>query len=45
MYELCKAPRDLYRIIGKALERGSLLGCSIDVSAEHTGSLPRHTDR
>uniref|UniRef100_A0AAX7THJ8 Calpain catalytic domain-containing protein n=1 Tax=Astatotilapia calliptera TaxID=8154 RepID=A0AAX7THJ8_ASTCA len=35
MYELRRAPRDLYRIIGKALERGSLLGCSIDVSAEH----------
>uniref|UniRef100_A0AAY4A1J1 Uncharacterized protein n=1 Tax=Denticeps clupeoides TaxID=299321 RepID=A0AAY4A1J1_9TELE len=33
MYELSKAPRDLHRIIGKALERGSLLGCSIDVSA------------
>lgn len=31
-YELRKAPKDLYRIIGKALERGSLLGCSIDVS-------------
>uniref|UniRef100_A0A4W5LT24 Uncharacterized protein n=1 Tax=Hucho hucho TaxID=62062 RepID=A0A4W5LT24_9TELE len=30
-YELRKAPKDLYRIIGKALERGSLLGCSIDV--------------
>uniref|UniRef100_A0A669DEQ0 Calpain 1, (mu/I) large subunit a n=1 Tax=Oreochromis niloticus TaxID=8128 RepID=A0A669DEQ0_ORENI len=35
MYELRRAPRDLYRIIGKALERGSLLGCSIDVSAEY----------
>uniref|UniRef100_A0A671YNL2 Calpain 1, (mu/I) large subunit a n=1 Tax=Sparus aurata TaxID=8175 RepID=A0A671YNL2_SPAAU len=33
MYELRSAPRDLYRIISKALERGSLLGCSIDVSA------------
>lgn len=30
-YELSKAPKDLYRIISKALERGSLLGCSIDV--------------
>lgn len=33
MYELSKPPRDLYRIIAKALDRGSLLGCSIDVSA------------
>uniref|UniRef100_A0A673BGG5 Calpain 1, (mu/I) large subunit a n=1 Tax=Sphaeramia orbicularis TaxID=375764 RepID=A0A673BGG5_9TELE len=32
MYELRRAPKDLYRIIGKALDRGSLLGCSIDVS-------------
>lgn len=32
MYELKKAPKDLHRIINKALERGSLLGCSIDVS-------------
>uniref|UniRef100_A0A669D8K7 Calpain 1, (mu/I) large subunit a n=1 Tax=Oreochromis niloticus TaxID=8128 RepID=A0A669D8K7_ORENI len=33
MYELRRAPRDLYRIIGKALERGSLLGCSIDITS------------
>lgn len=44
MYELRKAPRDLYRIIGKALERGSLLGCSIDVSAELIGTPSRHAD-
>lgn len=36
MYELRSAPRDLHRIISKALDRGSLLGCSIDVSTEHT---------
>uniref|UniRef100_A0A8C9ZG08 Calpain 1, (mu/I) large subunit a n=1 Tax=Sander lucioperca TaxID=283035 RepID=A0A8C9ZG08_SANLU len=33
MYELRKAPKDLHRIIGKALERGSLLGCSIDITS------------
>lgn len=44
MYELRKAPKGLCRIIGKALERGSLLGCSIDVSAELTGMPPRCTE-
>ncbi|RXM33659.1 Calpain-1 catalytic subunit [Acipenser ruthenus] len=33
MYELRQAPRDLYKIIQKALERGSLLGCSIDITS------------
>uniref|UniRef100_A0A8C2PUR8 Calpain 1, (mu/I) large subunit b n=1 Tax=Cyprinus carpio TaxID=7962 RepID=A0A8C2PUR8_CYPCA len=33
MYELRQAPKDLHRIIAKALERGSLLGCSIDITS------------
>ncbi|XP_029305864.1 calpain-1 catalytic subunit-like isoform X2 [Cottoperca gobio] len=33
MYELRSAPKDLHRIIAKALERGSLLGCSIDITS------------
>uniref|UniRef100_A0A3Q3GA79 Calpain 1, (mu/I) large subunit a n=1 Tax=Labrus bergylta TaxID=56723 RepID=A0A3Q3GA79_9LABR len=33
MYELRSAPRDLHRIIAKALDRGSLLGCSIDITS------------
>ncbi|CAM5154818.1 unnamed protein product [Natator depressus] len=32
-YELRKPPSDLYQIILKALERGSLLGCSIDITS------------
>lgn len=32
MYDLKRAPRNMGHIIRKALERGSLLGCSIDVS-------------
>lgn len=31
-YELKEAPKELYKIMKKALERGSLMGCSIDVS-------------
>uniref|UniRef100_A0A8C9SH07 Calpain-1 catalytic subunit n=1 Tax=Scleropages formosus TaxID=113540 RepID=A0A8C9SH07_SCLFO len=33
MYELRKAPGDLFNIIGRAIERGSLLGCSIDITS------------
>uniref|UniRef100_A0A7N8YEE1 Calpain-1 catalytic subunit n=1 Tax=Mastacembelus armatus TaxID=205130 RepID=A0A7N8YEE1_9TELE len=32
MFELTKPPADLYNIMKRAIERGSLLGCSIDVS-------------
>ncbi|KAM4617445.1 calpain-1 catalytic subunit [Discoglossus pictus] len=32
-YELKKAPTDLYNIIQKALDRGSLMGCSIDITS------------
>lgn len=31
-FELSEAPKDLYSIMRKALQRGSLMGCSIDVS-------------
>lgn len=33
MYELQKAPSDLFSIISRAVERGSLLGCSIDITS------------
>ncbi|XP_072562419.1 calpain-1 catalytic subunit-like [Paramormyrops kingsleyae] len=33
MFELKKPPADLYGIIGRAVERGSLLGCSIDITS------------
>ncbi|KAM6954562.1 calpain-3-like [Aplochiton taeniatus] len=30
-YEMAEAPKELFKILKKALERGSLMGCSIDV--------------
>uniref|UniRef100_A0A3P8XJ09 Calpain-1 catalytic subunit n=1 Tax=Esox lucius TaxID=8010 RepID=A0A3P8XJ09_ESOLU len=36
-YDLKKAPSDLHCIMGRAVERGSLLGCSIDVSTDTPG--------
>lgn len=30
-YELKEAPKELYKVMKKALDRGSLMGCSIDV--------------
>ncbi|XP_044521040.1 calpain-3 isoform X1 [Gracilinanus agilis] len=32
-FEIKDAPRDMYKIMKKAIERGSLMGCSIDVSS------------
>lgn len=32
MYETKKPPTDFFNILKKAVERGSMLGCSIDVS-------------
>ncbi|XP_014832240.1 PREDICTED: calpain-1 catalytic subunit-like [Poecilia mexicana] len=33
MFELKNAPSDLFNIISRAVERGSLLGCSIDITS------------
>ena len=33
-FDLLEAPKDLYSIMKKALERGSLMGCSIDVGVQ-----------
>ena len=39
-YEMKEAPKELYKIMQKALERGSLMGCSIDVSLWSLAQFP-----
>uniref|UniRef100_A0A671WW75 Calpain-3 n=1 Tax=Sparus aurata TaxID=8175 RepID=A0A671WW75_SPAAU len=39
-YEMKEAPKELYKIMKKALERGSLMGCSIDVSQTTEKAVP-----
>uniref|UniRef100_A0A3Q3B4A9 Calpain-3 n=1 Tax=Kryptolebias marmoratus TaxID=37003 RepID=A0A3Q3B4A9_KRYMA len=42
-FELSNAPADLYGIMKKALQRGSLMGSSVDVSGrKHPGTVKRH---
>lgn len=42
-FELPEAPADLYSIMKKALQRGSLMGSSIDVSGgENTQKVTQH---
>uniref|UniRef100_A0A8C9ZSK7 Calpain-3 n=1 Tax=Sander lucioperca TaxID=283035 RepID=A0A8C9ZSK7_SANLU len=36
-YEMKEAPKELYKIMKKALERGSLMGCSIDEYTKYQG--------
>ncbi|XP_062866950.1 calpain-9 [Trichomycterus rosablanca] len=42
VYETKKAPEDLFNILKKALDRGSMMGCSIDItsSAESEAQTP-----
>ncbi|CAL8317904.1 unnamed protein product [Merluccius merluccius] len=42
-FDLLEAPKDLYSIMKKALERGSLMGCSIDVFGQ--GRMESRTDQ
>ncbi|XP_069587941.1 calpain-3 isoform X2 [Ranitomeya imitator] len=39
-YEIRDAPKDLYKIMKKAFERGSLIGCSIDEKDILLGTVP-----
>uniref|UniRef100_UPI0037E75A50 calpain-3b n=1 Tax=Semicossyphus pulcher TaxID=241346 RepID=UPI0037E75A50 len=42
-FELSEAPKELYNIMRKALERGSLMGCSIDIFS--ASELESRTDQ
>lgn len=44
-YEMKEAPKELYKIMKKALERGSLMGCSIDVSRTLLYNSVRQKDK
>lgn len=38
-FELSEAPKELFKIMKKALQRGSLMGCSIDVSGSENWKI------
>lgn len=38
-FDLPEAPKELFNIMRKALERGSLMGCSIDVSGNESSKM------
>ncbi|XP_028252535.1 calpain-3b isoform X1 [Parambassis ranga] len=42
-FELSEAPTELYNIMRKALERGSLMGCSIDITS--AGEIESQTEQ
>lgn len=42
-YEMKEVPKELYKIMKKALERGSLMGCSIDVRYFYGGAQTERT--
>ncbi|KAG8560822.1 hypothetical protein GDO81_015144, partial [Engystomops pustulosus] len=43
-YEIKDAPKDLYKILKKAFERGSLIGCSIDEKDSNTSGMVPPSD-
>uniref|UniRef100_A0A8C7SBP5 Calpain-3 n=1 Tax=Oncorhynchus mykiss TaxID=8022 RepID=A0A8C7SBP5_ONCMY len=43
-YEMKEAPKELYKIMKKALERGSMMGCSIDNKNSYSIGLTKCTE-